>query len=246
MSGHSKWATIKHQKGIKDKARGQIFSKLSRAISVAVADGKGEKDPNKNFKLRLAIEKARGVSMPKANIERAIDRGAGRGKEKLISVRFEGYGPGGVGVIINAITDNRQRTIQEIKNIFEKGGGSLATPGAVAYNFASRGRILVKKEEKEEKQMLALMDIDGVEDINKEKGVVKVLTGGKRLTSVRKAILNQGFEIISSSLVMVPQNLFSVKNSGKVQKIIDFLERLENHQDVQDVFTNYEKEIQFE
>ena len=238
MSGHSKWATIKHQKGIKDKARGQIFSKLSRAISVAVADCKGEKDPNKNFKLRLAIEKARGVSMPKANIERAIDRGAGKDKEKLISMRFEGYGPGGVGVIINTIADNRQRTIQEIKNIFEKSGGSLATPGAVAYNFASRGQILVKKEEKEERQMLALMDIDGVEDINKEEGTVKVLTGGKRLTSVRKAILNQGFEIVSSSLLMVPQNLFPVKDSEKVQKIIDFLERLENHQDVQDVFTN--------
>jgi len=238
MSGHSKWATIKHRKGIKDKARGQIFSKLSRVISVAVADGKGERDPNKNFKLRLAIEKAKEINMPKANIERAIDRGAGKGKEKLISVRFEGYGPDGVGVIINAITNNRQRTIQEIKNIFEKSGGSLATPGAVAYNFASRGQILVKKEEKDEKQMLALMDIDGIEDIGKEEGIVKVLTGGERLTSVREAILNQGFEIVSSSLVMTPQNLFSVKDSEKVQKIIDFLERLENHQDVQDVFTN--------
>ena len=238
MSGHSKWATIKHQKGIKDKARGQIFSKLSKAISVAVADCKGEKDPNNNFKLRLAIERAREINMPRANIERAIDRGAGRGKEKLISVRFEGYGPGGVGVIINAITDNRQRTIQEIKNIFEKGGGSLATPGAVAYNFASRGQILVKKEEKGEKQMLALMDIDGVEDIGKEEGTVKVLTKGERLTSVREAILNQGFKIVSSSLVMAPQNLFSVNDLEKVQKIIDFLERLENHQDVQDIFTN--------
>jgi len=243
MSGHSKWATIKHQKGIKDKARGQIFSKLSRAISVAVADGKGEKDPNKNFKLRLTIEKARGASMPKVNIERAIDRGAGKDKEKLISMRFEGYGQGGVGVIVNTITDNRQRTVQEMKNIFEKSGGSLAAPGAVAYNFASRGQVLVKKKGKEEKQMLVLMDIDGVEDINKEDEAVRILTEGKKLTSIRKAILNQGFEIISSSLVMIPQNLFSVKDSGKVQKIIDFLEQLENHQDVQDVFTNLDTSL---
>jgi len=244
MSGHSKWATIKHQKGIKDKVRGQTFSKLSRAISIAVADGNGEKDPSKNFRLRLAIERAKKANMPKANVERAIKRGAGKDKERLISVCLEGYGPSGVGVIINAITDSRQRTIQEIKNIFEKSGGSLATPGAVAYNFVSRGQILVKKEEKEEEQILALMDIDGVEDvINKEEGIVKVLTKGKKLMFVRKAILNNGFEIVSSSLVMVPQNLFSVNDSEKKQKIIDFLERLENHQDVQDIFTNLDNSL---
>ncbi|PIS15112.1 YebC/PmpR family DNA-binding transcriptional regulator [Candidatus Shapirobacteria bacterium CG09_land_8_20_14_0_10_38_17] len=239
MSGHSKWATIKHQKGIKDKARGQIFSKFSKAISVAVAEGGGEENPNKNFKLRLAIEKAKEVNMPKSNIERAIEKGmGGKGKERLISVRFEGYGPGGVGIIIDAVTDNRQRTIQEIKSIFEKGGGSLATPGAVAYNFVSRGQILVKKKEKEEEQILALMDIDGVEDVDKEEGVIKVSTGGKELALVREVILSQNFEIISSSLLMVPQSLFSVENSERMQKIIDFLEQIENHQDVQDVFTN--------
>jgi len=188
----------------------------------------------------LAIERAKEVNMPKANIERAIERGAGKDKEKLISVCFEGYGPSGVGIIINAITDNRQRTIQEIKNIFEKSGGSLATPGAVAYNFVSQGQILVKKEEKEEEQILALMDIDGVEDINRERGMVKVLTKGKRLASVRKAILDKGFEVISSLLVMAPQNLFSVKDPEKVQKITDFLEQLKNHQDVQDIFTNFD------
>jgi len=239
MSGHSKWATIKHQKGIKDKARGQIFSKFSKAISVAVAEGGGEENPNKNFKLRLAIEKAKEVNMPKSNIERAIEKGmGGKGKERLISVRFEGYGPGGVGIIIDAVTDNRQRTIQEIKSIFEKGGGSLATPGAVAYNFVSRGQILVKKKEKEEEQILALMDIDGVEDVDKEEGVIKVSTGGKELALVREVILSQNFEIISSSLLMVPQSLFSVENSERMQKIIDFLEQIENHQDVQNVFTN--------
>jgi len=239
MSGHSKWATIKHQKGIKDKARGQIFSKFSKAISVAVAEGGGEENPNKNFKLRLAIEKAKEVNMLKSNIERAIEKGmGGKGKERLISVRFEGYGPGGVGIIIDAVTDNRQRTIQEIKSIFEKGGGSLATPGAVAYNFVSRGQILVKKKEKEEEQILALMDIDGVEDEDKEEGVIKVSTGGKELALVREVILSQNFEIISSSLLMVPQSLFSVENSERMQKIIDFLEQIENHQDVQDVFTN--------
>ena len=238
MSGHSKWATIKHQKATNDKARGQIFSKLSRAISVAVATGGGEKDPDKNFKLRLAIERAKEANMPKANIERAIDRGAGRDKEKLISVRFEGYGPGGVGVIVEAITDNRQRTIQEIKNIFEKNGGSLAAPGAVAYNFTLRGRILVDEEKKEEEQMLALMDIDGVEDIEKGEGTISVLVEKDKLASVREAIARQGFTVASSSLAMVPQNLFPVRNPEKIQKISNFLERLESHQDVQDVFTN--------
>ncbi len=238
MSGHSKWATIKHQKATNDKARGQAFSKLSRAISVAVAAGRGEKDPDKNFRLRLAIERAREVNMPKVNIERAIDRGAGQDKEKLIAVRFEGYGPGGVGIIVEAITDNRQRTIQEMKNIFERNGGSLATPGAVAYNFTLRGQILVQKEQDEEKQVLALMDIDGIDDVELQGGSVRVLTKKDKLMAVKKAVADKGSVIISSSLVMMPKRLFSLKDPQKVQKINDFIKRLEDHNDVQEVFTN--------
>jgi len=241
MSGHSKWSTIKHQKEANDKARGQAFSKLSRAITVAVREGGGETDPEANYKLRVAIDRARGVNMPKSNIQRAIDRALGGEEEvRLESIRFEGYAPFGVGVIIEAITDNRQRTVQEIKNLIEKGGGSIASPGSVSYNFMPKGQVILNKIASVEDQMLAIMDIDGVEDLFEEEEFLEVVTDKNRLSQVLADIEKAGFEIKSASLVMVPKTEVPITDPGKAQKVVNFVERLEDQEDVQAVFANFD------
>lgn len=240
MSGHSKWATIKHQKAANDKARGQAFSKLSRAITIAVQDGGGETDPNANYKLRMAIDRAKEINMPKDNIKRAIDRATGKGEAQLESIRFEGYAPYGVGVIIEAITDNRQRTVQEIKNLIEKGGGSIASPGAVAYNFSPKGQIIVEKNDSPEEEILALMDVDGVEDVLEEEEGIEVMTDKDKLSSVILAIESAGFKINSSSLIMSPKTEIPINDADKAAKLINFVERLEDNDDIQSVFANFD------
>ena len=241
MSGHSKWATIKHQKEAKDRERGQTFSKLSRAISVAVIEGGGETDPNANFRLRLAIEQAREANMPKSNIERAISRAKGKKEGELASLQFEGYGPEGVAVIIKAITDNRQRTTQELKNIFEKSGGSLASPGAVAYNFRQVGEIFLvpKKEEGIEEQVLSLIDFAGVEDVEEKEGKIKLTVDKEALAAVVGNLEENGFTVLSSSLVFRPQLPLVLNDPQKKEKVAEFLSRLEEHDDVQTVFSNF-------
>lgn len=246
MSGHSKWSTIKHQKEANDKARGQAFSKLSRAITVAVKEGGGETDPEANYKLRVAVDRAREINMPKENIQRAIDRALGsEGEVRLESIRFEGYAPFGVGVIIEAITDNRQRTVQEIKNLIEKSGGSIASPGAVAYNFVPKGQIILERVTNIEDQMLAIMDIDGVEDLFEEEEFLEVITDKNHLSQVLANFKKAGFEIKSASLVMVPKIEVPITDPEKARKLVNFVERLEEHDDVQAVFANFDipKEI---
>jgi len=238
MSGHSKWSTIKHQKEANDRARGQIFSKLSRAITVAIKEGGGETDPNVNYKLRVAIDRAKEANMPKSNIDRAIER---KEANQLKSIRFEGYGPFGVGLIIEAITDNRQRTVQEIKNLIERGGGSVASPGAVAYNFSLKGQISVKKgSDFSDDRLLQLMEIDGVEDLLEEEETIEVITDKDKLASVANLIREGGFEVESSSLVMIPKTEIPITDLDKAAKIIGFIEKLENHDDVQAVFANFD------
>jgi len=240
MSGHSKWSTIKHQKEANDKARGQAFSKLSRAITVAVKEGGGETDPEVNYKLRIAIDRAKGVNMPKSNIDRAINRAIGKDADQLQSIRFEGYGPFGVGIIIEAITDNRQRTIQEIKNLIEKGGGSIASPGAVSYNFSPKGQILVKKEVDSENQLLTLMEIDQVEDLSEEEEAIEVIVSKDNLSRVVELVKRAGFEVESFSLIMMPKTEIPINDVDKAEKIITFIEKLENHDDIQAVFANFD------
>jgi YebC/PmpR family DNA-binding regulatory protein len=240
MSGHSKWSTIKHQKEANDRARGKIFSKLSRAITIAIREGGGEIDPEINYKLRVAIDRAKEVNMPKDNIKRAIDRASGKGADQLKSIRFEGYAPFGVGIIVEAITDNRQRTVQEIKNLIEKGGGSVASPGAVVYNFSPKGQILVEKKPDVEEQILSLMEIDGVEDLSEEEQVVELITGKDKLTSLINKVKKAGFEVSSSSLVMIPKNEVPITEADKAKKVIGFIEKLENHDDVQSVFASFD------
>ncbi|MDD3679441.1 MAG: YebC/PmpR family DNA-binding transcriptional regulator [Candidatus Shapirobacteria bacterium] len=240
MSGHSKWSTIKHQKEANDKARGQVFSKLSRAITVAIREGGGETNPEVNYKLRMAIDRAKEINMPKDNVQRAIDRAAGKEAGQLKSIRFEGYGPFGVGVIIEAITDNRQRTVQEIKNLIEKGGGSIASPGAVAYNFTTKGQVVVEKSGDWQNQLLQLMDIDGVEDLSDDEETIAVITNKDSLTLVSQLVKEAGFIVRSSFLIMVPKTQILIEDLNKAEKIINFINRLENHDDIQVVFANFD------
>lgn len=235
MSGHSHYATIKRQKGLKDAARGQIFSKLGRAIQIAVKTGGGP-DPDSNYKLRMAIDTARASNMPKDNIERAISRGSGSA-ENFEEVSYEGFGPGGIGIIVDAATDNRNRTGQEIKNVFERGGGSLAGPGAVSFNFELKGLLTVKKEGNAEELMLKLIDA-GVEDLDEQIDAIEVYVPPDKLTQTRDKLQEMGFIITSFELIKRPKNLQQVGSLAEAQKILAFLDTLEAYEDVQKVYTN--------
>lgn len=234
MSGHSHYATIRRQKEAKDAQKGRIFSKLARAISIAAR--MGGVDPDSNYKLRMAIEQARAANMPKENIERAISRGVGEG-EVLEEVTYEGFGPGGIAVFVEAATDNRNRTAQEIKNLFERGGGNLAGPGAVSFNFEPKGLIVVKKEDNTEEQMLKLIDLQ-VDDLQEVEDAIEVYVSSDRLSEVRDKIQNLGFSIISFELIKKPKSLVTINEVDIAQKALRFLEGIENHADVQKVFTN--------
>ena len=191
MSGHSKWSTIKHKKEATDAMRGKVFSKLTRAIAIAIKTGGGA-DPNTNYKLKVAIDTAKSLNMPKANIERALAKGGGG--EKLDEVTYEGFGPGGIGVIAEVATDNRNRTGQEVKGIFEKSGGQLAGPGAVSYNFEPRGLLLVKAEKNMEEQMLRLIDL-GVSEIEEAGDLIEVYVEADKLSQIKKDLEKENFSI---------------------------------------------------
>ena len=237
MSGHSHWATIKRQKESADQQRGKIFSKLSRAIAIAARQGA---DPETNFKLRLAIEKAKEYNLPKENILRAIRRGSGQEEgEKWEEITFEGYGPEGIGVIVETVTDNRNRTTAEIKNIFERAGGSLAGPGAVSYLFRKMGLITVKKEENPDEQILKLIDL-GVEDIEEATDAIEIYTSPEDLKEIEEKIKNSGFEVKSAEITMRPVTPSLINDSQKAQRILKFMESLESHDDVQKVYASFD------
>ena len=230
MSGHSHFATIKRQKAVNDAAKGNLFSKMARSIMLAAKSGA---DPDMNFKLRFEIDKARAVSMPKENIERAISK-ATTEAANLQEVTYEGFGPGGVSVIVEAATDNKNRTAQEMKNIFERAGGSLAGPGAVSFNFENKGFMLVKKNENPEGMMLSLIDA-GVEDIEESDDGLEVYVAPDKLSEMHKKIQALGFEITQTELQMKPKNFQTVSDPQNAEKVIKFLESLEELDDVQKV-----------
>ncbi len=236
MSGHSKWATIHRQKETKDAKRGQVFTKLTNAITCAVRASGGITDPEKNFKLRLIVEKARAFNMPKENIERAIAK-ATTEAANLEEITYEGFGPGGFGVMVEVLSDNKNRTAQEIKNIFEKGGGSLAGPNAVAFNFESKGFLLVRKTNNPDAQMLQLIDI-GAEDIIDSEDGFEVYVAPDKLSQVHKKLVENGFEVTQTELQMKPKNLQTIDSLGDASKAIKFLDDMESLEDVQKVFSN--------
>lgn len=236
MSGHSKWSTIKRQKGAADAKRGQLFTKLSQAITIAARQG-GVSDPASNFKLRLAIEAARSANMPKDNIDRAIQRALGAKEGDIQEVLYEGFGPGGFSVIVEAITDNKQRTTPEVRNVFEKNGGSMATPGAVSYQFKEKGFIVaVNKNNFDEIFMLALDS--GAEDIEEDEGIL-IYTEPSKLAQVRDSLTDQGVEIKSAELIREPVTTFEVSGREEAKKALDFIQKLEDMDDVQKVYANF-------
>lgn len=234
MSGHSHYATIKRAKEANDSARGKVYSKLAREIAIAVKQG-GNADPDFNYKLRMVIDKARSANMPKDNIERALAKG-GSG-EALEVMTYEGFGPGGVGVVIEAATDNRNRTAQEIKNLFERVGGNLSGPGSVSFNFESRGLILVEKQADPQTQMLALID-QGVEEMEETNDGIEAYVAPDKLREVREKLETAGFTVKSAELTMKPKNFVTISNPTEAAKIINFLDTLNDHEDVQKVYAN--------
>lgn len=237
MSGHSKWSTIKRQKGVADAKRGQAFTKLSNAITLAIKQGGGIADPDSNFKLRLAIDRARSMNMPKDNIERAIDRATASSKDSFDEVVYEGFAPGGVAIIVEAATDNKNRTTSEVKNIIEKNGGSMGNPGSVSYLFNRRGEIVVKKGDKSADDVMMVALDEGLEDIEEESEVFFLYTAPENLSKVKSAVENAGFEIENVELVYKPLTTIEVDEST-YQKIDDLVSKIEDHDDVQTTYTN--------
>lgn len=234
MSGHSHYATIHRQKELKDAQKGQIFSKLAKEIAIAVTSG--GPDPNSNFKLRVAMDRARAANMPKDNVERAISSGSSSAAN-LEEATYEGFGPSGIAVMVSAATDNRNRTGQEVKNIFERAGGRLGGPGSVLFNFEPRGLIVVKKEGDGQEQMLKLIDI-GVDDIDDTGEALEVYVPSVKTMEVKDAIEKLGFTVISAELTLKPKNMQTVSEVNEASKVLSFLDVLGEHEDVQKVYAN--------
>ena len=239
MSGHSKWSSIKHKKGAADANRGKLFSKLSRAIIVAAREG--GPDPAANLALQNAVEKARSYSMPKDNIERAIAKGAGTGDDASAyeTIVYEGYAAGGVAVLVEALTDNRNRTASEVRHIFAKNDGNLGTSGAVAWLFERRGVALVPGELEEDDVLLAAAE-GGADDIARDGSSWQVLSAAEDLHRVREALEAAGISVESAEITMVPKTTVEVGDESTAKKIVRLMDALEDNDDVQDVFANFD------
>jgi len=237
MAGHSKWANIKHKKAREDAKRGKIWSKCSKAIMVAAKNG--GPDPATNLALRYAIDEAKSANMPKDNIERAVNKGAGIGNDgaSFEEVRYEGYGPAGVAFIVDCLTDNRQRTAPDVRSLFAKAGGNLGTANSVAFMFESKGQIFLEQSAASEEQLMELALEAGAEDINRDDDAWTVTTAPEDYLAVKEAIQNAGIEISSSELTMRPTNDAPVAGD-EVTKVVRLIDNLEDHDDVQKVFTN--------
>ena len=239
MSGHSKWASIKRKKGATDAKRGQLFSKLTRAIIVAARDG--GPDPGGNIALQNAIEKARENSMPKDNIDRAIAKGAGTGADAAAyeTITYEGYGPGGIALFVEALTDNRNRTAADVRHVFTKNDGSLGESGSVAWLFERKGVILVPGEIDEDELMLAAADA-GAEDVEAEESSYRVTTAPETLHAVREALEAAGIAIESAESTMVPKTSVEIEDESVARKVVRMMDELEENDDVQDVYSNFD------
>ncbi|WP_322800931.1 YebC/PmpR family DNA-binding transcriptional regulator [Thermoflexus sp.] len=239
MAGHSKWANIKHRKAAMDAKRGQLFSRLTRELIVAAREG--GPDPETNLRLRLAIERARAANMPKENIERAIRRGAGleKGAEQFEELLYEGYGPHGVAIIVRVLTDNRNRTVAELRRIFSRHGGSLAESGAVMWNFEKKGYIAIRPDGQDPEKIFELAIEAGAEDVEISEDLVEIYTAPEDLQAVRQSLLQAGLTIDNAELTMRPKTRVTLDDQAtmSVMSLVDALEELD---DVQQVYSNLE------
>jgi YebC/PmpR family DNA-binding regulatory protein len=240
LSGHSKWSSIKHKKGAADAKRGQLFSKLSKAIIVAAKHGGG--DPMNNLALQNAIEKARSYSMPKDNIDRAIAKGSGADADAdaFESITYEGYGPEGVAVIVEALTDNRNRTAADVRHLFAKHGGNLGTDGSVSWQFERRGVVVVAGEGVDEEELFLAAADGGADDIEQDGTVFQITSAPEQLAAVRGAVEDAGFAVDSAELMLVPKTTIAVEDETKARQVMRLIDALEENEDVQDVYANFD------
>jgi YebC/PmpR family DNA-binding regulatory protein len=240
VSGHSKWSSIKHKKGAADAKRGKLFSKLSRAIIVAAKEGGG--DPTNNLSLQNAIEKAKSYSMPKDNIDRAIAKGSGADADDAAfeTIVYEGYGPEGVAVIVEALTDNKNRTAADVRHMFAKNGGNLGATGAVAWQFERTGLVVVPAEGVDEDELLLVAADAGAEDVKQDGSVFEVTSPPESLSAVRAAIEAAGMQVDSAELVLVPKVTVAVEDEAKARQVMRLIDALEDNDDVQDVYANFD------
>ncbi len=240
MSGHSKWSSIKHKKGAADAKRGKLFSKLSRAIIVAAKEGGG--DPSNNLSLQNAIEKAKSYSMPKDNIDRAIAKGSGADADAdaFETIVYEGYGPEGVAVIVEALTDNKNRTAADVRHMFAKSGGNLGATGAVAWQFERLGVVVVPAEGVDEEELLLVAADGGADDVSEDGGVFEITSSPEALASVRAAIEAAGIQVDSAELMLVPKVTVAVEDEAKARQVMRLIDALEDNDDVQDVYANFD------
>lgn len=240
MSGHSKWSTIKRQKGVTDAKRGQMFTKLSNAITIAVREGGGITDINGNVRLRLVVDTARAANMPKDNIDRAIARAAGKTGAVLEEAVYEGFGPGGISIIVETATDNKQRTVSEVKSTFDKNGGSMGVPGAVAYQFEQKGQITLTKGNRSVDDIFLVAAEAGAEDVEEVGNDVIIYTKPDELNHVREELLKEKLLVLSAEFTRKPMTLVMVEESERAQKLFSLIEKLEDLGDVQKVYANFD------
>lgn len=240
MSGHSKWATIHRDKEINDQKRGQAFTKIANMITLAVKESGGVVDSAANFKLRLAVEKARSINMPNDKIQKAMDRGLGKaGEGDLAEVIYEGYAPGGVGMLVETLTDNKQRTVQEIKNIFDRAGGSIASPGSVAFNFKKVGAFVIEVDQNDKDETsLQLIDL-GVEDIDEDSGCIVAYVPVERLEELKTILTQAGMKIRSAEMVQIPTNDIEITDAKIAGQLVALIDKLDALDDVQKVYSNF-------
>ncbi|MDA0370007.1 MAG: YebC/PmpR family DNA-binding transcriptional regulator [Actinomycetota bacterium] len=238
MSGHSKWATIKHKKGAADKARGKLFAKIARQLEVASREGGG--DPSTNATLRTVVQKAKAAQMTNDAIDRAIKRGSGQlDGDSYESIMYEGYAPGGVALMVDTLTDNRNRTGADIRNIFSKLGGSMAEPGAVGWQFSRRGVLMIASGAAEDEVMLSALEA-GADDVVADGDAWRVMCEPSIVFDVKSALESAGLVVISADSTMVSSTTIEVSDADTAKKILRIMEALEDNDDVQDVFANFD------
>ncbi len=239
MSGHSKWASIKHKKAATDAKKGQLYTKIIKEITIAARNGGG--NPDTNASLRTAIAKAKEANMPSDNVKNAIKRGTGELPGITYeSVAYEGYGPAGVAIMIEALTDNKNRTTAELRNIFSKKGGNLAGAGSVSWMFSKKGYILVDKSQSKEEELMGLILEAGAEDMKSSDKNYEITTAVQDLESVKKALNQKGITPAVAELTMVPASTIKIKAPDTAKQILGLVEALEDHEDVQQVYSNFD------